>query len=99
MLDMRSGRASFTVLSFGGFMGIGEKLLAVPWEALRLDTANKRFVLDVNKDRLQSATGFHRTAASNFYLASGGCSESKISGGREAIRHRDRVRADLRQPS
>ena len=58
MLDMRSGRVSYAVLSFGGFMGVGEKLFAVPWEALKLDTANKRFVLDVNKDRLQSAPGF-----------------------------------------
>ncbi len=58
MLDMRSGRVSYAVLSFGSFMGIGGKLFAVPWEALKLDTANKRFVLDVNKDRLQSAPGF-----------------------------------------
>ena len=52
---MRSGRVSYAVLSFGGFMGISEKLFAVPWEALRLDTANKGFVLDANKDRSQSA--------------------------------------------
>jgi sporulation protein YlmC with PRC-barrel domain len=58
MLDMRSGRVSYAVLSFGGFMGIGGKLFAVPWEALKLDTINKRFVLDVNKDRLQGAPGF-----------------------------------------
>ena len=52
---MHSGRVSYAVLSFGSFMGIGGKLFAVPWEALKLDTANKRFVLDVNKDRLQGA--------------------------------------------
>jgi sporulation protein YlmC with PRC-barrel domain len=60
MLDMRSGRVSYAVLSFGGFMGVGEKLFAVPWEALTLDTENKRFVLDVNKDRLDSAPGFDK---------------------------------------
>lgn len=60
MLDMRSGRVSYAVLSFGGFMGVGEKLFAVPWEALKLDTENKRFVLDVNKDRLSSAPGFDK---------------------------------------
>jgi sporulation protein YlmC with PRC-barrel domain len=58
MLDMRSGQVAYAVLAFGGFLGIGEKLFAVPWQALRLDTANKRFVLDVTKDRLQHAPGF-----------------------------------------
>lgn len=60
MLDMRTGRVSYAVLSFGGFMGMGEKLFAVPWEALRLDTNNKRFVLDVTKSRLEGAPGFDK---------------------------------------
>jgi sporulation protein YlmC with PRC-barrel domain len=58
MLDMRSGQVAYAVLSFGGFLGMGEKLFAVPWQALHLDTVNKRFVLNVDKDRLQSAPGF-----------------------------------------
>lgn len=61
MLDMRSGRVSYAVLSFGGFLGMGEKLFAVPWDALKLDTENKRFVLDVAKDRLDGAPGFDKT--------------------------------------
>lgn len=61
MLDMRTGRVSYAVLSFGGFLGMGGKLFAVPWDALKLDTENKRFVLDVNKDRLDSAPGFDKT--------------------------------------
>ena len=60
MLNMRTGRISYAVLSFGGFMNLGEKLFAVPWEALRLDTENKRFVLNVDKDRLESAPGFDK---------------------------------------
>lgn len=58
MLDMRTGKVTYAVLSFGGFLGMGEKLFAVPWEALTLDTENKRFTLDVSKDRLESAPGF-----------------------------------------
>lgn len=58
MLDMRSGQVAYAVLSFGGFLGMGEKLFAVPWQALRLDTVNKRFVLDVDKQRLHTAPGF-----------------------------------------
>ena len=60
MLDMRTGLVSYAVLSFGGFLGLGEKLFAVPWSALKLDTNNKRFVLDVNMDRLESAPGFDK---------------------------------------
>jgi len=60
MLDMRSGRVSYAVLSFGGFMGVGKKLFAVPWQALTLDTENKRFVLDVNKEQLENAPGFDK---------------------------------------
>lgn len=58
MLDMRSGQVAYAVLSFGGFLGMGEKLFAVPWQALQLDTVNKRFVLNIDKERLQNAPGF-----------------------------------------
>ncbi len=60
MLDMRSGKVGYAVLSFGGFLGMGEKLFAVPWNALTLDTKNKRFVLNVEKDRLKDAPGFDK---------------------------------------
>lgn len=60
MLDMRSGNVGYAVLSFGGFLGMGEKLFAVPWRALVLDTENKRFVLNVEKDRLKDAPGFDK---------------------------------------
>jgi sporulation protein YlmC with PRC-barrel domain len=60
MLDMRSGKVGYAVLAFGGFMGLGEKLFAVPWTALTLDTENKRFTLNVEKDRLKQAPGFNK---------------------------------------
>jgi hypothetical protein len=60
MLDMSSGEVAYAVLSFGGILGIGEKLFAVPFDALKLDTANKRFILNVDKDRLQTAPGFDK---------------------------------------
>lgn len=58
MLDMRTGKVAYAVLSFGGVFSIGEKLFAVPWNALTLDTVNKRFVLDVEKERFENAPGF-----------------------------------------
>ena len=60
MLDMHTGQVAYAVLAFGGFLGMGEKLFAVPWVALTLDTANKRFVLNVEKERLIKAPGFDK---------------------------------------
>src|SRR5689334_19132168 len=60
MLDVQSGQVAYAVLSFGGFLGVGNKLFAVPWSALTLDTDNECFVLDVSKDRLKDAPGFDK---------------------------------------
>ena len=62
MLDMSTGQVAYAVLAFGGFLGMGEKLFAVPWQALHLDTVNHRFVLDVEKERLKTAPGFNKDA-------------------------------------
>ena len=60
MLDVPSGRIAYAVLSFGGFMGIGDKLFNVPWSALRIDTGEHEFLLDVDKKVLESAPGFDK---------------------------------------
>jgi sporulation protein YlmC with PRC-barrel domain len=60
MIDMASGRIAYAVLSFGGFLGMGDKLFAVPWEALKLNTDNHRFVLDIDREMLKSAPGFDK---------------------------------------
>lgn len=60
MIDMSSGRIAYAVLSFGGMLGLGDKLFAVPWGALSLDTVNKRFTLDVPKASLKDAPGFDK---------------------------------------
>lgn len=60
MIDMASGKVAYAVLSFGGLMGMGDKLFAVPWAALELDTSNKRFTLNVLKDALKDAPGFDK---------------------------------------
>jgi len=62
MLDMRSGHVAYAVLSFGGLLGMGDKLFAVPWSALKLDTVNERFVLNAEKSKLESAPGFDKDA-------------------------------------
>ncbi len=65
MLDVKTGRVSYAVLSFGGFLGLGEKLFAVPWSALKLDYENKRFILNIEKERLENAPGFDKDSWPN----------------------------------
>lgn len=60
MLDTINGEICYAVLSYGGFLGMGEKLFAVPWQALKLDTENKRFLLNVDSSQLESAPGFDK---------------------------------------
>jgi sporulation protein YlmC with PRC-barrel domain len=58
MLDINEGKICYAVLSFGGFLSMGEKLFAVPWSALTVDTHNKRLVIDADEARLKNAPGF-----------------------------------------
>jgi sporulation protein YlmC with PRC-barrel domain len=60
MIDVPSGRVAYAVLSSGGFLGIGEKLFAIPWSALTLDADNKCFILNIDKERLKNAPGFDK---------------------------------------
>ena len=60
MIDLYSGRIAYAVLSFGGFLKMGNKLFAIPWEALKVDGVNKEFILHVDKSRLENATGFDK---------------------------------------
>ena len=60
MIDLESGRIAYAVLSFGGFLGMGDKLFAIPWSALAVDKTEKRFILNVRKDLLEHAPGFDK---------------------------------------
>ncbi len=60
MIDMSSGEVVYVVVSFGGFLGIGDKLFAVPLEAFEIDTEHERFILDVSQEKLENAPGFDK---------------------------------------
>jgi sporulation protein YlmC with PRC-barrel domain len=60
MLDVGSGRIAYAVLSSGGFLGMGDKLYAIPWSSLTLDTIEECFRLDVTADRIKNAPGFFK---------------------------------------
>lgn len=60
MLDLDEGRIAYVVLSMGGVLGMGDRLLAIPWAALRLQPEEHAFVLDVDRDLLKNAEGFSK---------------------------------------
>ena len=60
MLDTTEGKIRYAVLASGGFLGMGDRLFAVPWKALKQDKENKRFMLDVDAKRLKNAPGFDK---------------------------------------
>lgn len=61
MLDVAEGRVAYAVLAYGGVLGIGEKLFAIPWSVLKLDLENECFILKgVNTDLLERTPGFDR---------------------------------------
>ncbi len=60
MIDLETGRVAYAVVSFGGLLGIGNKLFAVPLQALQQDAADESFVLNTTKDALDNAHGFDK---------------------------------------
>ena len=61
VLDWQGGKVRYAVLSYGGILGIGDKLFAVPIESFTAQTgSSSKLVLNVNKDQLKNAPGFDR---------------------------------------
>ena len=60
MIDLKYGRIVYAVLSFGGFLGIGNKLFVIPWKALSVRPHEHAFALNVSKEVLEKAQGFDK---------------------------------------
>jgi hypothetical protein len=55
MIHKLSGKVAYAVMSFGGFLGMGEKYHALPWGVLTYDTNMGGYVVDIDKARLEGA--------------------------------------------
>jgi hypothetical protein len=60
VIEGGSGRVQYAVLSFGGFLGLGDKDFLIPWNAFSFDVTNNRAMLNIDKDRLKNAPGFDK---------------------------------------
>lgn len=65
MLDVKGGKIEYAVVAHGGVLGLGEKLFAIPWNALTIDRPGQFLVLNVAKEVLLSAEGFDKDAWPN----------------------------------
>ncbi len=59
MLDKVSGKVAYAVVSCGGFLGVGEKYLPMPWSVLTYDTDKNAYVVPANRSTLQEAPNFN----------------------------------------
>ena len=60
MIDLNNGRVAYAALSLGGFMGMSDKLFAVPWQALSFIPNEQAFILAVPRNILEKAEGFDK---------------------------------------
>ena len=58
MVDKRSGQVEYAVMSFGGFLGIGDSYHPLPWKTLKYNTSMGGYVVDLDKGRLQGAPSY-----------------------------------------
>ena len=60
MIDKFTGQVAYAVMSFGGFLGVGERHHPLPWKALTYDTRLGGYVVDVSREQLERAPSYAR---------------------------------------
>jgi hypothetical protein len=60
MIDKMSGKVAYAVMSFGGFMGIGEDYYPLPWSLLAFDPKLGGYVIDITQEQLKGAPKYSK---------------------------------------
>ena len=58
MIDKQSGQVAYAIMSFGGFLGIGNSYHPLPWSRLRYDTNLGGYIVDIKQDELEDAPSY-----------------------------------------
>lgn len=66
MIDKYTGQVAYAVMSFGGFLGMGESYHPLPWRVLKYDATQGGFVIDFDKKRLETAPTYKASNAPNW---------------------------------
>ena len=59
MLNKMNGQVAYAIMSFGGFLGMGESYHPLPWRALRYDERQGGYVVDIDRNRLEKAPYYY----------------------------------------
>ena len=60
MLDKITGKTTYVVLSYGGFLGMGDKLFALPWSIFSYDPTDNCFKIPLDEQKLKNSPGFDK---------------------------------------
>jgi hypothetical protein len=66
MIDKTSGKVSYAVLSFGGFLGMGSDYYPLPWQSLKYDTSLGGYLTNVTEQKLTGAPKYSRGSSWNW---------------------------------
>jgi sporulation protein YlmC with PRC-barrel domain len=66
VIEKQSGKVSYLVLDFGGFLGFGNKFFAIPWNRFLYNNKEDCFILNIDKQHLKDAPGFDKDHWPNF---------------------------------
>ncbi len=66
MIDKMSGKVAYAVLSFGGFLGVGEDYYPVPWVTLKYDTNLGGYLVNLTRDKLEKAPKYTQSTGWNW---------------------------------
>jgi sporulation protein YlmC with PRC-barrel domain len=92
VFDFESGRIAYAVLSVGGFLGIGDKLVAIPFEILKPAQGEEHLLLNVSKDRLAGAPGFAKDNYPSLDTRAWGAEAGWAEAGHEGTMYRGQVK-------
>jgi sporulation protein YlmC with PRC-barrel domain len=72
MINKRSGKVAYAIMSFGGFLGIGEDYYPIPWERLTYNTSLDAYELDMTEDQLRGAPRYAPGSTFDYSRSAGG---------------------------
>jgi hypothetical protein len=58
MLNKLNGQVAYAIMSFGGFLGMGESYHPLPWRVLTYDMRQNGYIVDLDRDRLEKAPSY-----------------------------------------
>jgi sporulation protein YlmC with PRC-barrel domain len=66
MINKSSGKSEYAIMSFGGFLGIGDKYHPLPWNTLTYDERQGGYVVDIDRSRLEGAPAYSTADRDNW---------------------------------